>query len=95
VAGIDGAEAARHVMCGAGAVGPAVTAGSMLLLYEIAIALFIGLGPLFILGLLFKQTKSLFRRRLFYGKGALFSTAVVAAMTGIALDMVFPVARAF
>ena len=35
--------------------GPAITAGSMLLLYEVAIALFIGLGPLFILCLLFER----------------------------------------
>ncbi|WP_313203987.1 type IV secretion system protein, partial [Stenotrophomonas sp.] len=34
---------------GIGTGGPAVTAGSMLLLYEVALALFIGLGPLFIL----------------------------------------------
>lgn len=58
----------------------------MLLLYEVAIALFIGLGPLFILCLLFEQTKSLFQRWLFYGIGTLFSMAVLAVMTGIALD---------
>ncbi|WP_428696137.1 type IV secretion system protein [Stenotrophomonas indicatrix] len=80
---------------GLGTAGPAITAGSMLLLYEIAIALFIGLGPLFILCLLFEQTKSLFQRWLFYGIGTLFSMAVLAAMTGIALDMVFRVAKAF
>lgn len=39
----------------------------MLLLYEIDIALFIGLGPLFILCLLFEQTKSLFQRWRFNG----------------------------
>lgn len=50
---------------GFGTGGPAVTAGSMLLLYEVAMALFIGLGPLFILCLLFEQTKQLFQRRLF------------------------------
>ncbi|WP_367784635.1 MULTISPECIES: type IV secretion system protein [unclassified Stenotrophomonas] len=67
----------------------------MLLLYEVAIALFIGLGPLFILCLLFEQTKSLFQRWLFYGIGMLFSMAVMAAMTGIALDMVLRVSKAF
>ncbi|PSD18398.1 type VI secretion protein [Stenotrophomonas maltophilia] len=80
---------------GLGTAGPAITAGSMLLLYEIAIALFIGLGPLFILCLLFEQTKSLFQRWLFYGIGTLFSMAVLAAMTSIALDMVYRVAKAF
>jgi len=59
----------------------------MLLLYEIAIALCIGLGRLFILDLLLEQAKSLFQRRLFYGKGALFSMAVLVAMIGIALAM--------
>ncbi|SNS41341.1 type IV secretion system protein VirB6 [Stenotrophomonas lactitubi] len=80
---------------GLGTAGPAITAGSMLLLYEVAIALFIGLGPLFILCLLFEQTKSLFQRWLFYGIGTLFSMAVLAALTGIALDMVLRVSKAF
>ncbi|WP_342351539.1 MULTISPECIES: type IV secretion system protein [Stenotrophomonas] len=80
---------------GFGTAGPAITAGSMLLLYAVAIALFIGLGPLFILCLLFEQTKSLFQRWLFYGIGTLFSMAVLAAMTGIALDMVLRVSKAF
>ncbi|WP_329913209.1 type IV secretion system protein, partial [Stenotrophomonas sp. SMYL82] len=73
---------------GLGTGGPAVTAGSMLLLYEVAMALFIGLGPLFILCLLFDQTKQLFQRWLFYGIGTMFSMAVLAAMVSIALDMV-------
>lgn len=80
---------------GLGTGGPAVTAGSMLLLYEVAIALFIGLGPLFILCLLFDQTKQLFQRWLFYGLGTMFSMAVLAAMVSIALDMVIRVSAAF
>jgi len=78
-----------------GTGGPAVTAGSMLLLYQIALALFIGLGPLFILCLLFDQTKALFQKWLFYGIGTMFSMAVLAAMVSIALDMVIRVAGAF
>jgi type IV secretion system protein VirB6 len=80
---------------GLGTGGPAVVAGSMLLLYKIAMALFIGLGPLFILCLLFDQTKDLFKRWLFYGIGTMFSMAVLAAMVGIALDMVIRVASTF
>lgn len=80
---------------GLGTGGPAVTAGSMLLLYEVAIALFIGFGPLFILCLLFDQTKQLFQRWLFYGLGTMFSMAVLSAMVTIALDMVIRVAGAF
>ncbi len=67
----------------------------MLLLYEVALALFIGLGPLFILCLLFDQTKQLFQKWLLYGIGTMFSMAVLAAMTGIAMKMVSKVALAF
>ncbi|ARQ90419.1 MULTISPECIES: type IV secretion system protein [Stenotrophomonas] len=80
---------------GLGAGGPAVTAGSMLLLYEVAMALFIGLGPLFILCLLFEQTKQLFQKWLFYGIGTMFSMGVLAAMVSIALDMVIRVSASF
>jgi len=80
---------------GIGTGGPAVTAGSMLLLYEVALALFIGLGPLFILCLLFEQTKTLFQKWLFYGIGTMFSMAVLSAMISIALDMVIRVSASF
>ncbi len=80
---------------GIGTGGPAVTAGSMLLLYQVALALFIGFGPLFILCLLFDQTKQLFQKWLLYGIGTMFSMAVLAAMISIALDMVIRVSAAF
>ena len=70
--------------------GPAVTAGSMLL-YKVALALFIGQGPLFILCLPFDQTKQLFQKWLFYGIGTMFLMAVLAAMITIALDIVIRV----
>jgi type IV secretion system protein VirB6 len=89
----DKAQAMWFIGLGTG--GPAVTAGAMLLLYEVAIALFIGFGPLFILCLLFDQTKQLFQRWLFYGLGTMFSMAVLAAMVNIALGMVIRVAGAF
>ena len=79
---------------GLGTGGPAVVAGSMLLLYQIALALFIGLGPIFILCLLFDSTKSLFQRWLFYGIGTMFSMAVLSFMVSLALDMVTRVAIA-
>ncbi len=60
----------------------------MLLLYQIAMSLLVGLGPLFILCLLFEQTTSIFQRWLFYGIGTVFSMAVLAAMTGIDTEMV-------
>jgi len=57
--------------------------------------LFIGLGPLFILCLLFDQTKALFQKWLFYGIGTMFSMAVLSAMISIALDMVIRVSASF
>lgn len=83
------------LLVGLGTGGPAVTAGAMLLLYKVAIALFIGLGPFFILCLLFDQTKQFFSKWLFYGIGTMFSMAVLAAMTSIAMKMVAKVAVAF
>lgn len=82
-------------MVGLGTGGPAIVGGTMLLLYEIALALFIGLGPLFILCLLFEQTKALFGRWLYYGIGTMFSMAVLAMMVSISLEMVARVASAF
>ncbi|KIP87348.1 type VI secretion protein [Stenotrophomonas maltophilia] len=92
---LDNAKTRAMWFIGLGTGGPAVTAGAMLLLYEVAMALFIGFAPLFILCLLFEQTKSLFQRWLFYGIGTMFSMAVLAAMTGIAMSMVSKVALAF
>ncbi|WP_312785938.1 type IV secretion system protein [Stenotrophomonas indicatrix] len=50
---------------------------------------------MFILCLLSEQAKSLFQRRLFYGIGTMFSMAVLAAMTGITMQMVARVAASF
>lgn len=80
---------------GVGLGGPAIMAGAMLLLNKIAIALIVGLGPLFILCLLFEQTKQLFSKWLFYGIGTLFSMAVLTVMVTLALDMVIAVGLAF
>ena len=82
-------------MVGMGTAGPAMVGGAMLLLYEIAMALFVGLGPIFVLCLLFDQTKSLFQRWLMYGIGTMFSMAVLAAMVVIATKTVLAVAEAF
>lgn len=81
-------------MVAVGTAGPAVTAGTLLLFYQAGLALFIGLGPIFILCLIFDQTKSLFTRWLMYGIGTMFSMAVLAAMTSIALKAVIAIAAA-
>lgn len=82
-------------LIGFGTGGPAITAGAMLLLYQIALSLFIGLGPLFILCLLFEQTKGLFQKWLMYGIGTMFSMAVLSVMVGYALGIVIAVSKAF
>lgn len=82
-------------MAGFGAAGPAVTGGGLLLMYEIAMALFIGLGPLFILCLVSDATRQLFWKWLYYGLGSLFSMAVLALMTGLALKIVAAVSLSF
>lgn len=82
-------------MVGVGTAGPAMVGGAMLLMYEVALALFVGLGPIFILCLLFDATKSLFQRWLMYGIGTMFSLAVLAAMVAIATKTVLAVAGAF
>jgi len=75
-------------LAGIGIAGPAVIGGAMLLLYKIAMVLFVGFGPLFILCLLFDQTKELFKRWLLYGLGTMFSMAVLAFMVSVAMEVV-------
>lgn len=92
---LDGQKTRAMWFAGVGVGGPAVTGGAMLLLYEVAMALFIGFGPIFILCLLFDYTKSLFQRWLLYGIGTMFSMAVLSAMVSIAMEMVLRVSAAF
>jgi type IV secretion system protein VirB6 len=75
-----------------GVSSPAIMAGTLLLTYQVGLALFISMGPLFILCLLFEQTKSLFSRWLFYGIGTLFSLAVLSVMVELSTRMVGAVA---
>jgi type IV secretion system protein VirB6 len=91
---VDARKRQAKIMAGIGAGGPAIVAASMLLLYKIAIAMFIGFGPIFILSLLFEQTKSLFMRWVFYGVGTYFSLAVLVFVTSVAMEMVARVAAA-
>lgn len=75
-------------LTGIGIAGPSVIGGAMLLLYKIALVLFVGFGPLFILCLLFDQTKELFKRWLLYGIGTMFSMAVLSFMVSVATALV-------
>lgn len=83
------------MMVGVGTAGPAMVGGAMLLLYQVALALFVGLGPLFVLCLIFDQTKAFFQRWLMYGISTMFSLAVLAAMLSISAKLVLGVAGAF
>jgi len=75
--------------------GPVIMAMIAMLLNKIAMALFIGLGPFFILCLLFDQTKALFQRWLFYGIATMMSMGVLIVMTTISIDLVLAVGGAF
>jgi type IV secretion system protein VirB6 len=92
---LDDEKKRSMLMSAIGTAGPGMVGGSMLLLYQIALALFVGLGPLFVLCLIFDQTKSLFNRWLMYGISTMFSLAVLSAMVSIATKLVLGVAIAF
>jgi type IV secretion system protein VirB6 len=92
---ISGQKTRAMWFTGIGTGGPAITAAIMLLLNRIAMALFVGLGPIFILCLMFDQTKQLFGKWLFYGVGAMFSLAVLSVMVTLAMDVILAVASSF
>lgn len=84
-----------QLMAALGTASPPMVAGAMLLLYQFGMALVIGLGPLFILCLLFDQTKELFRKWLFYGIGTVFSMAALSAVCSIVLGLTIKVGAAY
>ncbi|WP_363800253.1 type IV secretion system protein [Lysobacter firmicutimachus] len=98
---VEGEQALREekaralLFAGFGAAGPAMTAAAMLLLYKFGIAVFIGLGPLFVLCLIFDQTRELFRRWLLYGVGTLFSMATLSVVTAMCTKLLSKIAVAF
>jgi type IV secretion system protein VirB6 len=71
-----------------------MTAAALLLMYQIALALFVGLGPIFILCLIFEQTKPLFHKWLMYGIATLFSLAVLNFVVSLVLGLTLRVAAA-
>ena len=77
---------------GIGTAGPAIVAGTMLIMFRIAIALFIGFAPIFILCLLFKKTTPLFQKWLYYGLATIFSSVMLGVMADIAMDLVSNIA---
>ncbi|QQP96803.1 type IV secretion system protein [Lysobacter enzymogenes] len=79
---------------GLGTASPPMVAGAMLLLYKFTLAMFIGLGPIFILCLMFDQTKDLFRKWLLYGIGTLFSMSMLSVVTAMTMELMAKVAAA-
>ena len=73
---------------GVGTAGPAIVAGTMLIMFRIAMALFIGFAPIFILCLLFKKTAPLFQKWLYYGLATIFSSVMLGVMAEISMDLV-------
>jgi type IV secretion system protein VirB6 len=88
-------KARTQAMIATGLGLPAITAAAAIMLNKFAIGLVLALGPLFILCLLFDQTKSLFHKWLLYGIGAIFSMAVLTVTVTLALDMLIAVGMAF
>lgn len=92
---IAAAKSRAQLFTGVGIAGPALVGGTLLMLNRIAMALFIGLGPIFILCLLFDSTKALFNRWLLFGIGTMFSLGVLSVMVSLALDVVLAVSASF
>ncbi|QNH24603.1 type IV secretion system protein [Xanthomonas theicola] len=84
-----------RLFTGLGMAGPGVVGGSLLLLNKLAMALFVGFGPLFILCLLFDATKSLFQKWLMYGIGTVFSLSVLSFTVSLATKVVGVVGTGF
>jgi len=84
-----------EMMTAFGAGGPALAGGTMITLNKLAMALFTGFGPFFILCLLFDATKPLFQKWLFYGVGTMFALAVLYVLLIIATEMMVAVAASF
>ena len=85
---LEGKVTQARWFVGVGTAGPAIVAGTMLIMFRIAMALFIGFAPIFILCLLFKKTAPLFQKWLYYGLATIFSGVMLGVMSDIAMDLV-------
>lgn len=81
-------------MATVGIAAPAMTAGALLLMYQIAMALLTGLAPFFILCLIFDASKDLFRRWLMYLLSTLFSLAMLNLVISWVLSLTVAIAEA-
>ncbi|MCS3810060.1 type IV secretion system protein VirB6 [Xanthomonas arboricola] len=82
------------LVAGVGASSPAMAAGAMLLLFKFTMAFLVGVGPIFILALMFDATKDLFKKWLFYVIGTLFSMSMLSVVSAIVLKLATKIAIA-
>lgn len=80
---------------GVGVAGPSLIGGALLLMYKMGLALFVGLGPFFILCLGFDQTRSMFQKWVWYGIGTMFSLAVLSFSIAMISKLLGAVAISF
>ena len=94
---VEGADAKSHAadLANFGTASPPMVAGAMYLMYKWLMAFFIGLGPIFLMCLIFPQTKHLFDKWLYHGITTMFSMATLAVMTTITLKLTLLSAAAF
>lgn len=98
---VDGDDETREqksralLMAGFGTASVPMTVGALMLMYKFGIAFFVGLAPLFILCLMFDQTRDLFRKWLMSGIATFFSMAALSMMSAMALKLTGKVAAAF
>ncbi|QQQ00870.1 type IV secretion system protein [Lysobacter enzymogenes] len=83
------------LMAGLGVGGPAVVGGCMLILNKFVIAMLLGVGPFFILCLIFKQTDGLFKGWLNSLIGSLMAMAFLSVAVTLAMDVTLALAGAF
>jgi len=89
-------EKARALLfSGFGTSSPAMTAGAMLMFFKFIMGFFVGLGPIFILCLMFERTKSMFQKWLQLGIATLFAMAALNLMASIVLELSSRIAVAF
>lgn len=97
----DGDEETREqkaramLMAGFGTASVPMTSGALLLMYKFGIGFWVGLAPLFILCLMFDQTKELFRKWLMSGIATYFAMAALSVMSAMAMKFTAKVAVAF
>ncbi|WP_208453272.1 type IV secretion system protein [Burkholderia cepacia] len=90
-----GEKSRAQFLASFGTASPPMAAGSMLLMYQFALAVFIGLGPLFIMCLIFDRTRPLFDKWLQYGLGVIFSMALLSFISSLVLNLMLRVAGGY